>query len=106
MARNVLPCADDRHLRSSGRRLWPLRAAEPQRAGRWTATRTATCTPDAGLRRGLRHARLTSLYSVDRAEIRAVSKTVVGLTVHRGFESHPLRFLGLIEPNLPYTRAV
>jgi hypothetical protein len=35
----------------------------------------------------------------------AVSKTVVGLTVHRGFESLPLRFLGFGEPTSLQTRA-
>ena len=36
----------------------------------------------------------------------AVSKTVAGRKVRRGFESLPLRFLGLVEPNSPQTRAV
>ena len=36
----------------------------------------------------------------------AVSKTVVRLTAYRGFESLPLRLLGLVEPNSPPTRAL
>jgi len=36
----------------------------------------------------------------------AVSKTVDGRKVVRGFETLPLRFGGLVEPNPPQTRAI